>query len=97
MFETAGVVSANMKLENAAQLMADLIAQQSNETNGMTSNFCTGAQYAMAPLSGTPLKAAVVSVTHQSGGDTVNWQGHHLRQRQHNLQRFLSGLVGYSQ
>jgi Flp pilus assembly protein TadG len=74
MFEAAGVVSANMKLENAAQLMANLVAQQSNETNSMTSNFCTGAQYAMEPLSGTPLKADVVSVTNSSGTDTVNWQ-----------------------
>lgn len=74
MFEIAGVISADMKLANATQLVSDLVAQQSNETDSLTANFCTGGEMAMAPLSGTSLKATVVSVTHDSGGTAVDWQ-----------------------
>jgi Flp pilus assembly protein TadG len=74
MFEMAGLISANMKLINSAQLMGNLVAQQTNETNSMTSNFCTGAQDALSPLAATSFKATVASVTHYSTGTAVDWQ-----------------------
>jgi Flp pilus assembly protein TadG len=74
MFEFASFVTADMKLNNTAQLMADLVAQQTNETNGMTSNFCTGGQMALTPLSTKTLKVTLVSVTHYSAGMSVDWQ-----------------------
>jgi Flp pilus assembly protein TadG len=74
MFEAAGLVSANMKVGNAAQLLGDLVAQQTNETNSLTSNFCAGAQIALTPLSPSSLKADIVSVTHYSAGISVDWQ-----------------------
>ncbi len=74
MFEVAGVVNANMKVTSAGQLLGDLVAQQTNETNTLTSNFCSGAQMALSPLSPASLKADIVSVTHYSGGTSVDWQ-----------------------
>jgi Flp pilus assembly protein TadG len=74
MFEVAGLVSADMKLANAAQLLGDLVAQQTIQTNTMTTNFCTGAKDAMSPLSGTPFKATIASVTHNSSGTVIDWQ-----------------------
>jgi Flp pilus assembly protein TadG len=74
MFEFASFINADMKLANTAQLMADLVAQQTNETNSLTSNFCTGGQMSLAPLSTATLKVAIASVTHYSGGTSVDWQ-----------------------
>mgnify|MGYP003393135567 CR=1 FL=1 len=74
MFEVPRYVSANMKLANVAQLMANLVAQQGNMTSALTTNFCTGGQMAMTPLSGTPLKVAIVSVTRGAASVTVDWQ-----------------------
>lgn len=73
-FEVASLINADMKLANAAQVIGDLVAQQSNETDAETANFCTGGQMAMTPLSSTSLTATIVSVTHTGGGETVDWQ-----------------------
>jgi len=73
MFEVAGFVSANMKLANTAQLISNLVAQQSIETNALTTNFCNGGQMALAPLPTTSMKVSVASVTHKTGGTAVDW------------------------
>jgi Flp pilus assembly protein TadG len=74
-FEVTRVVSAYMRLANAAQVMADLVAQQTNVSNTSLSmtDFCTGSQDAMLPLSGASLKVAVSSVTHGSSSTSQDW------------------------
>ena len=74
MFEFSEFVSADMKLANTSQLMSDLVAQQANETNSLTSNFCTGGQMALTPLPSATLKVALASVTHYAAGISVDWQ-----------------------
>ncbi|MDE2228687.1 MAG: pilus assembly protein [Alphaproteobacteria bacterium] len=72
-FEVTRVVAADMRLANAAQSVADMIAQQSNITSTMMTNFCNGGQLAMTPLSGTSLKVAVAEVTNTGSGRVVDW------------------------
>jgi Flp pilus assembly protein TadG len=72
-FEVTRVVAANMRVANAAQSVADMIAQQSNITSTMMTNFCNGGQLSMAPLSGASLKVAVAEVTNTSSGLVVDW------------------------
>lgn len=73
LFEVTRVVAANMRLEDAAQSVADMIAQQSNVSSSMMANFCEGGQLAMYPLSGAPLKISVAEVTNTSSGLVVDW------------------------
>src|SRR5215469_12219884 len=62
-FEGTRVVAASMRLANAAQSVADMIAQQSNITSTMMTNFCNGGQLSMTPLSGASLQISVAEVT----------------------------------
>jgi Flp pilus assembly protein TadG len=72
--EATLAVMASMCLTNAAESVADIIAQQ-NSANWSISNVCTAGQLSMTPLSGTPLQIAVVSVTNNQGsGIAVDWQ-----------------------
>ncbi len=73
LFEVTRVVAADMRLMNAAQSVADMIAQQSNITSTMMTNFCNGGKLAVTPLAGTSLKIAVAEVTNTSAGLTVDW------------------------
>ncbi|MGH7002106.1 MAG: TadE/TadG family type IV pilus assembly protein, partial [Stellaceae bacterium] len=72
-FEGTRVVAASMRLANAAQSVADMIAQQSNITATMMTNFCNGGQLSMTPLSGLSLQIAVAEVTNNNGALTVDW------------------------
>ena len=74
-FEVTRYVAADMRLANAAQVMADMVAQQTNVSDTSTSmtDFCNGAQDAMYPLAGASLKVAVASVTHTSSGTSQDW------------------------
>lgn len=72
-FEGTRVVAASMRLANAAQSVADMIAQQSNIDANMMTNFCNGGQLSMTPLSGTSLTIAVAEVTNNNGTLTVDW------------------------
>jgi Flp pilus assembly protein TadG len=71
-FEATRVVRTMMKVSNAAQAYANLVA--SPQTGGLSSsdltNFCTGAQLVMTPFDGTLFSAAVASL---SSGDGVTW------------------------
>ena len=49
MFELGGYSNANVKFTNATQMLGNLVAQQTAMSNSQTSNFCTGAQYALSP------------------------------------------------
>lgn len=74
-FEVTRYVAADMRLANAAQVMADMVAQQSSvsDTSSSMTDFCNGSQDAMYPLSGSSLKVAVASVTHYSSGTSQDW------------------------
>ncbi|MDE2165951.1 MAG: pilus assembly protein [Alphaproteobacteria bacterium] len=72
-FEVTRVVAADMRLENAAQSVADMIAQQTNVTSTTMTNFCNGGQLSMTPLAGTSLKIAVAEVTNTGAGLVVDW------------------------
>lgn len=72
--ETTLAVMAGMFLTNAAESVANIVAQQ-NSANWSVSNVCTAGQMSMTPLSGTPIKVAIASVTNQGGaGASVDWQ-----------------------
>ena len=72
-FEGTRVIAASMRLANAAQSVADMVAQQSNITSTIMTNFCNGGQLSMTPLSGTSLKIAVAEVTNNNGSLVVDW------------------------
>ena len=71
--ETTLAVMGSMFLTNAAEAVADIVAQQ-NSAGWSVSNVCTAGQLSMTPLSGTPLKVAIASVTNTGGSPTLNWQ-----------------------
>jgi Flp pilus assembly protein TadG len=71
--ETTLAVMASMSVTNAAESVADIVAQQ-NSADWSVSNVCTAGQLSMTPLSGTPLKVAIASVTNNGGAPSVDWQ-----------------------
>lgn len=72
-FEGTRVVAASMRLANAAQSVADMIAQQSNITSATMTNFCNGGQLSMTPLPGGSLQIAVAEVTNNGSSLVVDW------------------------
>jgi Flp pilus assembly protein TadG len=74
-FEVTRVMSVYMRLANAAQVMANMVAQQSSVTDTSTSmtDFCNGSQASMTPYAGSSLKVAVSSVTNTSGTIAQSW------------------------
>jgi len=73
-FELTWAVRARMKVNNAAQTLALLIAAQTavNTTTALP-NFCNGAKLVLTPFSGTNFKAAVASVTNNGGTRAEDW------------------------
>ena len=70
------VIRARMAMENAAETMAGLVAEQTSVNSARMSDLCTGAQLVMAPYSTAGLKISVASVTNnaQTGKLGVDWQ-----------------------
>jgi Flp pilus assembly protein TadG len=66
-FEVTLAVRAKMKLNNAAQAFATMIAAQSSLTSATLTNLCNGAKMVMTPFSTATFKAAVSSVTKPAG------------------------------
>lgn len=76
-YETSNLVLADLKVNDATQTAADLVAQtQSNyvlQTTDFT-NFTTAAQQVMAPLPvTTQLKVAYASITYSTGSAVIDW------------------------
>jgi Flp pilus assembly protein TadG len=71
--ETTLAIMSNMFLTNAAEAMSDIVAQEGSP-GWSVSNVCTAGQLSMTPLSGTPLKVAIASVTNNGGSPTLDWQ-----------------------
>jgi Flp pilus assembly protein TadG len=78
-FETANLVLAYMKVENAAETAADLVAQTTINDNALSSgdftNFTNAVEQVLSPLptSGSKLKIAYASVTYSTGTPVVDW------------------------
>jgi Flp pilus assembly protein TadG len=73
-FEITRMVRASIRVTNAAQTIADLVAQQEKVTAGGMANFCKGGQIVLTPFPSASLAASVASVTNASGTRTVDWQ-----------------------
>jgi Flp pilus assembly protein TadG len=78
-YEAASLVLAYMKLENAAETAADLVAQTTVNTAALQSSAFTGFTNAVEqvlsplPTSGTQLKIAYASVTYSTGSPVIDW------------------------
>ena len=72
--EVTRLVRTSIRLNNVAQTIADLIAQQDRVTGASMANVCAGGQMVMTPFPTAPLGAAVVSVTNAGGVPGVDWQ-----------------------
>jgi Flp pilus assembly protein TadG len=77
-YETANLVLAYMKLEDAAETAADLIAQTTvNNTLASTdfTNFTNAVELVLTPLptSSGQLKIAYASVTYSTGSPVIDW------------------------
>lgn len=77
-YETASLVLAYMKLEDAAETAADLVAQTRVNTVLQSTdfpNFTNAVEQVLSPLptSGTQLKIAYASVTYSTGSPVIDW------------------------
>ena len=74
-FETTNVVMCYMKLINAADTAADLVAQQTSVATTDINNYAAGSQLVMSPFPGGSLGLVFASVTWNSSGTaSVAWQ-----------------------
>lgn len=74
-FEVTRMIRASLRLNDVAQTVADLVAQQDTITASGMANFCTGGGFVMTPFSATPLDVSVASVTYSSAsaGRVLDW------------------------
>ena len=77
-YETANLILAYMKLEDAAETAADLVAQAKvNDVLQSTdfTNFTNAAEQVLSPLptSGSQLQIAYASVTYSTGSPVIDW------------------------
>jgi Flp pilus assembly protein TadG len=73
-FELVSAIRANIKVQSAAQTLAELVAKQVTVNATTIADYCAGAKLVLAPLASATLKATVVSVTNNSGAKAVDWQ-----------------------
>lgn len=73
-YEGTRIATASMRLNDSAQMMADLVSRQTYVTAAQMSDFCDGIKLAMNPLSTASYRATVASVTHTASGVVVDWQ-----------------------
>ena len=95
-FEASNLVRAKMKFDEAAPAIAALVAIQTSttKTGTLTSDFCTGAAYMMAPFTTSGLNVQVNSVTNTNGTSSVDWTAtcNHLTSPQSPV-TLVTGLV----
>jgi Flp pilus assembly protein TadG len=77
-YEAANLVLAYMKLEDAAETAADLVAQATVATTWQSADFTgftNAVEQVLSPLptSGTQLKIAYASVTYSTGSPVIDW------------------------
>lgn len=74
MFEGTEAVRANMKLRNATQTLAELVASQESVDRAQITDFCAAATLLIAPYATTTLSATIASVSNSGGTAAVDWQ-----------------------
>jgi Flp pilus assembly protein TadG len=74
--ELTQIVRVDMKLRQATQTLANLIAAQNSVTTASVGDFCTGARLVMSPFVGQSLSGAIAEVTNnqQTQITAVDWQ-----------------------
>jgi len=77
-YEAASLVLAHMKLENAAETAADLVARATVNSELQSSDFTgftNAVEQVLSPLptSGAQLKIAYASVTYNTGTPVIDW------------------------
>lgn len=73
--EIVEILRVDMKLRQAAQTLANLVAAQASVNAAAIANFCTGAQLVMTPFAASPLAGAVVEIGNSATGSVaVAWQ-----------------------
>jgi len=75
-YEAANLVLAYMKLEDAAETAADLLAQTTvNTVISSFTGYTNAVQQVLSPLptSGSQLKIAYASVTYSTGSPVIDW------------------------
>ena len=75
-FEVSQLVRAQMKLSNAADTYAELIASTPASLSASAiADFCSGAQLVMAPFATSAFSASATSITNNlNTGPTIDWQ-----------------------
>lgn len=75
-FEATRMVRTSLRLNDVAQTVADLVAQQTAVTAAGMANFCAGGGLVMTPFSAADLDATVASVTYSSASAArvLDWQ-----------------------
>ncbi len=70
------IVRVDMKLRQATQTLANLVAAQTSITTASIGDFCTGARLVMSPFVGQSLSGAIAEVTNnqQTQVIAVDWQ-----------------------
>jgi Flp pilus assembly protein TadG len=73
-YEAASLVRAKMKFDLAAPTLANLVSIQAPvKTGTLTSDFCTGVEYLLAPFSSSGFAAQVNGVQNNGGTTSVTW------------------------
>ncbi len=73
-YELSRMASALLRLNDSAQMMADLVSRQSRVTSAQVGDFCSGVRSVMTPFLTTGYSATVASVTRSASGVAVDWQ-----------------------
>lgn len=73
-FEASRMASAFLRLNDSAQMLADLVSRQQSVTSAQMGDFCNGVRQVMTPLATTGYSATVASVTRSTTGVVVDWQ-----------------------
>lgn len=74
-FEVGRYIRAATRLDDAAEMYADIIAQQTSVSSTTMTNFCNGALLTMSPFPTASFQAAVASVVYSTSTSTrsVDW------------------------
>ncbi|MGI4763815.1 MAG: TadE/TadG family type IV pilus assembly protein [Janthinobacterium lividum] len=73
-FEASRMASAYMRLNDSAQMLADLVSRQQSVTSKQIDDFCNGVERVMTPFLTVGYSATVASVTRFTSGVVVDWQ-----------------------
>lgn len=73
-YEASSMVTALARLNDSAQMMADLVSRQKSVSASQISDFCIGIEMVMRPFPTIGYSATVASVTRTAAGLVVDWQ-----------------------